>query len=789
MKIPVPTNSRGTSPHAKPESSSRWRGRAFVVTCIGIVIVGLVGGACRRPTNDTGTGEERAVTEDDRRRVDDEAATKGPEEGAAPTSTGEKPASTGNRLARESSPYLRQHAHNPVDWYPWGDEAFEAAKAADKPVFLSIGYSTCHWCHVMERESFENEAIAAVLNEHFVAIKVDREERPDVDAIYMAAVQRISGRGGWPLSVFLTPDREPFFGGTYYRPDGFRSLLLGVDRAWRESREAVNADARNLTDLIRLDESHEKAVELGDEVLRAAFATFEKVYDGEYGGFGRAPKFPRTHSLSFLLRYAHRTGDDKATAMVVETLDRMARGGIRDHLAGGFHRYSTDREWLLPHFEKMLYDQALIARSYLEAYQWTRREEFAQIAREIFEYVLRDMTDEHGAFHSAEDADSEGVEGKFYVWTEAEIVEILGEGDAEIFARVYGVESEGNFRDEATGVRTGENILHLARPTTAVATELGSTVADLEARLAAMRGRLWEHREGRVRPRKDDKVLADWNGLMISALALGGRVLDEPRFTQAATRAADRVLSVLRDEDGRLLHRYRAGHADIPAFLDDHAFLAFAMLDLFESTFDPRWIDEASRLASEMAARFAGDERGGYFSTPADAKGLLKRARPVYDGAVPSGNSVAALVLARLGRLTSSHEIEAGADAILEGFSAALRASPTGSPFMLQALDERLGPPRELVIAGRLADPVAAAMLREVRTRFLPRALVVFRPAEEAAAEALVRRVPFVEAQRSVDGMATAYACTNYTCELPATDLEAWRAALDTAESTGASGE
>ena len=748
-------------------------------------IVACVATGCSHPTDESGIAEEHAVEETEGREQEGDEAS---------SVTGSRPSHEAhpgkpNRLASESSPYLRQHALNPVDWYPWGDEAFEAAKAADKPVFLSIGYSTCHWCHVMERESFENEAIAAVLNEHFIAIKVDREERPDVDAIYMAAVQRITGRGGWPLSVFLTPERKPFFGGTYYRPDAFRSLLLGVDRAWRESRDAVHGDADRLTGLIQLDESRSDSAKLDEEVLRTAFATFVKVYDPEHGGFGRAPKFPRTHSLSYLMRYADRTGDDKALEMVVKTLEHMARGGIRDHLGGGFHRYSTDREWLLPHFEKMLYDQALIARSYLEAYQWTRREDFADVAREIFGYVLRDLTDSHGAFHSAEDADSEGVEGKFYVWTEAEIVETLGAEDAAIFARVYGIESEGNFRDEATGVRTGENILHLARSVETVATEQDLDPAELDEKLAAMRARLFARREARVRPLEDDKVLADWNGLMISTLAFGGRVLDEPRFTRAAERAAERVLVVLRDEEGELLHRYRAGSADIEAFLDDHAFLALAMLDLFESTFDPRWVDEASRLAASMHARFSGEDRAGYFFTSSEAEGLLTRARPIYDGAVPSGNSVAALVLARLGRLTSQRDLEDRSDAILAGFSTALRGSPTSSPFLLQALDERLGPPRELVVAGRRDDPVVHAMLRAVHERFLPRALVVFRPAEGPAAAALIRRVPFVASQGSADGKATAYACTDYTCDLPVHDLVAWRAALESRASPGSKGE
>ncbi|MHC4861286.1 MAG: thioredoxin domain-containing protein, partial [Planctomycetota bacterium] len=547
-----------------------------------------------------------------------------PESGETPVTPETEHAHT-NRLAKESSPYLLQHAHNPVDWYPWGEEAFEKARKEDKPVFLSIGYSTCHWCHVMERESFENEETAALLNEHFVAIKVDREERPDVDNVYMAAVQALSGHGGWPLSVFLTPEGKPFWGGTYFPPEdrfgrpGFKSVLVQIAGAWREKREEVLEGAERLTQFVADLNVTVKGAALDEKTLANGVDEFASRFDSRRGGFESAPKFPRTHSLSFLLRQHARTGDAQVLAMVEKTLAEMARGGIYDHVGGGFHRYSTDPLWLVPHFEKMLYDQALVARASLEAYQVTGKPVYADLARDVFRYVLRDMTDEKGGFYSAEDADSEGVEGKFYVWTRDEILEVLGEADGELFAKVYDVKADGNFREEASGEETGTNILHLERPLEETAGELGTDAAGLAKRLAPMREKLFAVRERRIHPLKDDKILTDWNGLMIGTLAYAGRTLDEPRYTEAARKAADFLLTTM-VSDGRLLHRYRGGQASILAFLDDHAFLTLGLLDLYEATFEERWLAEAKRLAGETIRLFWDESAGGFLFSGKDGE-------------------------------------------------------------------------------------------------------------------------------------------------------------------------
>jgi len=689
-----------------------------------------------------------------------------------------------NRLARESSPYLLQHAHNPVDWYPWGEEAFARARKEGKAIFLSVGYSTCHWCHVMERESFENEEIAAVMNEHFVCIKVDREERPDVDAIYMSAVQSLTGQGGWPMSVFLTPDGRPFFGGTYFPPEdrfgrpGFKNVLLRVAEVWARKREDVLRDADRLTDHIRKMDVPAGEAELGVATLDTAFQHLAASYDERHGGFGGAPKFPRPHALSLLLRYWKRRSGPDALEMVTTTLERMWRGGMYDHLGGGFHRYSTDEEWLVPHFEKMLYDQALIAGTCIEAYQATGGETFAAIARDIFRYVLRDLADPKGGFHSAEDADSEGEEGKFYLWTKGEILERLGEKDGELFCKVYGVREDGNYHDEATRAFTGRNILHLPAPLSESATRLGTTTEEMESKLGAMRDSLFAARESRVRPSKDDKVLTDWNGLMISSLARGGNALAEPRYVDAARRAAEFILANLRS-DGRLLHRWRSGNADIPAFLDDYAFLALGLLDLYEATFEDRWLAESVRLADEMIALFGDPEGGAFYLTSADGEPLIKRTRELYDGAIPSGNSAAALLLLRLGRIRANPELEKRGEAVLRHFSGAIARMPTAFPFALQALDFVVGPAREIVLAGDAEDPEVEGLRRVLRRRFLPNTVVVLhRPGD--AGRKIEALAPFVASQARVHGKAAAYVCENYACKFPVTDPAALAELLET---------
>jgi len=688
-----------------------------------------------------------------------------------------------NRLIHERSPYLLQHARNPVDWYPWGEEAFQKARREDKPIFLSVGYSTCHWCHVMERESFENEDVAEVLNERFVSIKVDREERPDVDSIYMAAVQAMTGSGGWPMSVFLAPDGRPFWGGTYFPPEdragrlGFRRILLSIAHLWKNEREQLLQGAEELTRYMQALPTAAVRAEIGLATLRKGYGLYSQEFDAAYGGFGSAPKFPRPHSLSFLLRYWKRTGDATALTMVEATLDHMARGGIRDHLGGGFHRYSTDRLWLVPHFEKMLYDQALLARTYLEAYQVTGRREYATVAREIFRYVLRDMTDERGGFYSAEDADAEGVEGKFSVWPKEEVLRVLGKEDGEFFSEVYGVEEGGNYREEATGELTRSNILHLPRPIESVARELGVEPAALEERLAAMRVKLFVARERRVHPHKDDKIMTDWNGLMISSLAYGGQVLDEPVYIEAASRAASFLLETM-ERGGRLLHRYRAGEAGIKGYLNDYAFLCLGLLDLYEATFQVRWLREAGRLAEEMVRLFWDEEARGFFFSGRDGERLVAQTKDIYDGALPSGNSAAALVLLRLARLTMDAGLEERARETLASFSGQIEHYPMGYPASLMALDFELGPVKEVVLAGDRADPMIEAMRRAIYRRFLPDKVLALHPMGPDGAE-IEGLVPFLKQQQAIGGAATAYVCVNYTCKLPTADLEEMVQLLD----------
>src|SRR5262245_14632973 len=617
-----------------------------------------------------------------------------------------------NRLANEKSPYLLQHAHNPVDWYPWGSEAFDRAKRENKPIFLSIGYSTCHWCHVMERESFENEEVAKVLNKLFVCIKVDREERPDIDQIYMTAVMRLTGNGGWPMTVFLTPDLKPFYGGTYYPPEdrggrpGLPRLAETIADAWANKHEDVLTSARLLSaDLAPDPKGSEGGAVPTVELLKTTDAQLARAFDTEHGGFGGAPKFPRSHVLSLMLRIWKRTGDPGTLARVEKTLHEMDKGGIHDHLGGGFHRYSVDDRWLVSHFEKMLYDQAILARTYLEAYRVTKRPAYAATARDIFEYVLRDMRAPEGGFYSAEDADSEGEEGKFYVWTPADLEKALGEEDAALFARTYGVTEAGNFEH-------GWSILHLdpdAKP----------AAPEIEARLAKARSTLLAVRSKRVRPHLDDKVLTDWNGLMIGALAEGASTLGEPRYAEAAAKAADFILTAMR-KNGRLLHTWRQGEAKIPGFLEDHAFLGNGLVDLYEATFDPRWLKEARGLATALEG-FRDTAGGGWFLTSGTHEKLLARPKELYDGAIMSGSSMATLFLLRLGHLTASPALEEEGRKALARFGSELSARPTAYTQMLIALDFHLGPVQEIVVAGESGDRGTRALLGGVRRGLVSR--------------------------------------------------------------------
>ncbi|MFC1835138.1 thioredoxin domain-containing protein [Thermodesulfobacteriota bacterium] len=680
-----------------------------------------------------------------------------------------------NRLIHEKSPYLLQHANNPVDWYPWGDEAFEKARKENKPIFLSIGYSTCHWCHVMEHETFENEDAARLMNDAFVSIKVDREERPDIDHIYMTVCQMMTQGGGWPLNIIMTPDKKPFFAATYIPREsrfgrlGMMDLTKRVKEMWATRKDEVVQSADKILTALRQVPDGLPGNALDEDGLKDAYDQLGQRFDAKKGGFGQAPKFPTPHNLLFLLRYWKRSGDDKALQMVEKTLQAMRLGGIYDHVGFGFHRYSTDEDWLVPHFEKMLYDQALLAMAYTEAFQATGKEEYKRTAEEIFTYVFRDMTAPGGGFYSAEDADSEGEEGKFYVWTQGEFYKVLGEDDARFAGPFLNVTTEGNFHEEASGRLTGANILHTTKTLPESAKDLGISEEDLDKRLERIRVNLFEHREKRIHPYKDDKILTDWNGLMIAALAKAAQVFDDPRYSEAAAKSADFVLKEMRDSKGRLLHRYRDGQAAIPALVDDYAFFIQGLLELYEATFQTRFLRQALELNEDFLERFWDDGKGGFFFTADDAESLIVRKKESYDGATPSGNSVAAYNLLRLGRIAAKHDLEEKADRIGKVFAGNVRQMPSAFTMLLSAVDFGIGPSFEVVLTGKLEDAQTKAMLRELRKPFLPNMVVVFRPEGERSSE-IAAIAEYTKYQEPVDGKTTAYVCRNFQCEFPTTD-------------------
>ncbi|WP_333870971.1 thioredoxin domain-containing protein [Desulforamulus putei] len=680
-----------------------------------------------------------------------------------------------NRLINEKSPYLLQHAHNPVDWYPWGQEAFDKARQEDKPIFLSVGYSTCHWCHVMERESFESEDVAEVLNKHFVPIKVDREERPDVDQIYMSVCQALTGSGGWPLTIMMTPDQRPFFAGTYFpkkasygRP-GLIEILEQIAQLWKSERHRLLEVGDQLTRHLQREATSSPG-KLPPDILDKAYRLLERNYDTTYGGFGASPKFPTPHNLMFLLRYYQKTKQQKALTMVEETLDAMHRGGIYDHIGFGFARYSVDRKWLVPHFEKMLYDNALLALAFLETYQVTGNPRFGRVAREIFTYVLRDMTSPEGGFYSAEDADSEGVEGKFYVWQPQEVIDILGRVDGELFCRYYDITPGGNFEGSSIPNLIGQNPLQFAE-------ELGISLEDLVEGLEKCRVRLFEEREKRIHPYKDDKILTSWNGLMIAALARGARVFRSERYREAAERAAAFIFHKLRRPDGRLLARYRAGEAAYPAYLDDYAFLVWGLLELYEATFDPGYLEKAAGLTEDMIELFLDREHGGFFFYGKDSEQLISRPKEIYDGAIPSGNSVAAVNLFRLARLTGKTRFEELAHQQLKSFARELERYPAGYSFFMMAAYLSQEPPLEIVLSGKREDPDLRQMIHTVQRAFLPNAVMVVRY-EGTDVDKLAEWLPLTKDKIPVEGKATAYICKNFACREPVTDSGQLQAAL-----------
>lgn len=681
-----------------------------------------------------------------------------------------------NRLSREKSPYLLQHAENPVDWYPWGEEAFAAAKAQDKPIFLSIGYSTCHWCHVMAHESFEDPAVATLLNETFINIKVDREERPDVDDVYMTVCQMLTGSGGWPLSIIMTPAKEPFFAATYIPKErrfnryGMLELIPQIKNLWETDRARLLESAQKITEALSQTASGLAAGQLPPEILKLAYSQLEESYDHRHGGFGSRPKFPTPHNLMYLLRFYRRSGHRQALEMVETTLQNMRRGGIFDQIGFGFHRYSTDEHWLVPHFEKMLYDQALLSMVYTEAFQVTGKEEYQTTVREILTYVLRDLADPAGGFYSAEDADSEGEEGKFYLWNNEEIRAVLGNREGDLFIKVFNCREDGNFLEEATRQKTGLNIPHLRQSYPEIAKALAVGEDELARRIGQARQKLFVARERRIHPLKDDKILTDWNGLMIVALSKAAQAFQEPAYAAAAGKAADFILQHLRTKEGRLLHRYRQGETAIPAYLDDYAFLIWGLLELYETAFEVKYLQTAVELNEIVRQHFWDGRHGAFFFTADDAEELLVRKKEIYDGAVPSGNSVMALNLLRLARITGESELEAQAAQIGAAFSGEVSRYPAGYTFLMCALDFSAGPNYEVVIVGKAGAKDARAMAQAIQQRFIPNKVLLFRPADQKN-PAISRIAGFTRTMTPLEGKATAYVCRSHACELPTTNV------------------
>ena len=680
-----------------------------------------------------------------------------------------------NRLAHETSPYLRQHAHNPVDWHPWGEEALARARDEGKPILLSIGYSTCHWCHVMAHESFEDPDTADLMNRYFINIKVDREERPDLDAIYMDAVQAMTGSGGWPMTLFLTPDGAPFYAGTYFPPaprygmPGFRQLLLNLAAAYQRRPQDIQHSAEQVRQMLRQASLVQPAsAALTPLLLDRAYQELAARFDGRFAGFGQAPKFPPSLALEFLLRYHARSGQRHALTMVEQTLDRMAAGGIYDQLGGGFHRYSTDDRWLAPHFEKMLYDNAQLGRVYVLAFQVTGNPFYRQIAEETLAYVLREMTSPEGGFYTAQDADSEGEEGKFFLWTEAETRSLLGAEEASLFNRFYDVTSRGNFEMK--------NILHIEKPLEAVAQMAGVTPERLAAVLARGRAQLFTARQHRIAPSLDDKILTAWNGLMLTAFSDAARILGRDDYRQVAVTAAEFLLSRLRDPvSGRLLRTYKDGRAKLNAYLEDYALLAEGLLALYQATFDLHWLQEAQALADFMLDNFWDADQGAFFSTSHDHQTPITRPKEVVDNAMPSANAGAAAVLLHLARLLGNETYERHAVAVLQLLQHSMEQAPGAFNRLLSVLDSHLAPPREIAIIGAASAPDTQALLTEVWRTYLPNTLVAVAPADDRAARAWI---PMLAGRDQVGGQATAYVCENYACQLPVNTASALRQQL-----------
>jgi uncharacterized protein len=683
-----------------------------------------------------------------------------------------------NRLIKEKSPYLLEHAYNPVDWFPWGDEAFSKARAEEKPIFLSIGYSTCHWCHIFAAESFEDAKTAAILNEKFVPIKVDREERPDLDEVYMKAVTTLTGHGGWPLSVFLTPELKPFYGGTYFPPvpshglPGFPDVLNFIADTWKSKRQEVVQSSEEITKAISDGYALRGKGTLSKVLIDNAYAVVLSAHDSQFGGFGRPPKFPLPSYLGFLLRYNARTGKGSALNPVMKTLDAMADGGIHDHLAGGFHRYSTDRYWLVPHFEKMLYDNALLARVYADAYRATRMERYAATARDTLGWLLEEMTSPEGGFFCAQDADTAEGEGHYYTWTPSEVSKNLGDEDGAIFCEYFGVSPEGNFEG-------GRSILNVTTTPEKTANKLGLTAERVEEALRRGRSALLRARRERNRPRVDDKILASWNGLAISGLACAYQALQDERYLSAAKRSAEFILAKLvkKGTSPMLQRRYRDGDVAIDGNLEDYSFLIAGLLDLYEASLDKRWMSASIMLAEEMVGVFWDADGGGFFLKPPG--GQLVAIKEGYDGPTPSGNSVASLDLLRLAEFTGNQDFKEMAETTLKLFAGSMESMPTGYLEMLAAVDFSFGS-KEVVVASGWEPGELSAMVREIQTRYLPTKILALADGDPAMAQ-------LTEGKASIKGVPTVYVCENFACKAPVTDVAALRRQLDPVPGYGGS--
>ncbi len=681
-----------------------------------------------------------------------------------------------NHLLGEKSPYLLQHANNPVDWYPWGEEAFEKAKREDKPIFLSIGYSTCHWCHVMENESFEDEEVADLINNHFVPVKVDREERPDIDSIYMTVCQMMTGSGGWPLTIFMTHDQKPFFAATYIPKEnrmgsiGMLQLIPRIGEIWKTRREKILESTNSIIQALEKVYSPSSTFVIDKSILVNTYNGLKANFDNINGGIGTAPKFPTPHNLLFLLRYWNDSAEMGALEMVKLTLKKMRLGGIFDHVGFGFHRYSTDSQWLVPHFEKMLYDQALISRAYLETYHAFGDEFFASTAREIFSYVLRDMTSRDGAFYSAEDADSEGREGKFYLWSAEEIRNTLNKGDAELAIKIFNIRDEGNFLEESTQKATGENILHLTDELSNISDELGIPFKELSNRLEKIIEILFQEREKRIHPHKDDKILTDWNGLMIASLAYGARVLNDSKYLEAAENAVDFILNRMMTPDNRLFHRYRDGEASIPGNLDDYAFLSWSLVELYETCFNEKYLKLAIGLSEQIIEHFSDIKGGGFYLSPDDGEQLISRVIDFYDGAIPSGNSIAFLNFTLLGNMTGNSKWLEHADMISKRAAGSLKQNPTGHSMLAVGLVYVLGKSYEIVISGDPDNDSTIRMIDEINRPYIPNKVVIIN--ESNNDESFIQEIaPYTREQIAINDKATAYVCNNHACDRPTNDI------------------